>query len=426
MRYHFDSAYEGENKDGSFTSPFSSLSSLMEISLKPGDEILLKRNSVFLDSFIHIRGIDDVKISAYGEGELPLLDANASGVWYQDYGVPLDNIYHKNRGDVSSAVLIEDSNNIRIESIHVRNSGNVEEEEYNSSLRMCRTGIAFVAKNRGTIKNSVIKNVIVSSVRGNIYDKHMNNGGIYFSCLKPDDEEKTGIPRFDGVSISDSLIHDVSRWGLAVAYTYNHDKFASRNLEQKTFEKYGNLNVEIRDVFVSSAGGDGITVMYCLSPVVEHCQCESAAHEMNRSIYNQSVLFKGRVAAAIWPWKCLGAVFSRNLAIDTKINQDGQAWDADSGDGTVYDNNFSWSNEGGAVMFCLSESVNNVFRNNVSYDDLVSSITPAGNPDALLTDNVFYKRKNIPFQRAGSDGNYEEKGDRIVNIEIGDVPQFLT
>ena len=60
------------------------------------------------------------------------------------------------------------------------------------------------------------------------------------------------------------------------------------------------------------------------------------------------------------------------------------AYDADSGDGTVYEHNYSRMNEGGCVMFCLEEAIHNTFRGNVSYDDLGGTIslprtrTPAG------------------------------------------------
>ena len=46
------------------------------------------------------------------------------------------------------------------------------------------------------------------------------------------------------------------------------------------------------------------------------------------------------------------------------------AYDADSGDGTLYEYNTSRMNEGGCVMFCLQEAIHNTFRCNVSYDDL--------------------------------------------------------
>ena len=64
------------------------------------------------------------------------------------------------------------------------------------------------------------------------------------------------------------------------------------------------------------------------------------------------------------------------------------AYDADSGDGTVYEYNFSRQNEGGCVMFCLQEAIHNTFRHNVSFDDLGGTISPSENPDALIADNV--------------------------------------
>ena len=63
------------------------------------------------------------------------------------------------------------------------------------------------------------------------------------------------------------------------------------------------------------------------------------------------------MAAAIWPWKCKDALLRCNEAVDTRLNQDGMAYDADSGDGTVYEHNYSRMNEGGCVMFCLEYAI---------------------------------------------------------------------
>lgn len=79
---------------------------------------------------------------------------------------------------------------------------------------------------------------------------------------------------------------------------------------------------------------------------------------------------------SIWPWKCKDALFCYNEAVDTRLNQDGMAYDADSGDGTVYEYNYSRMNEGGCVMFCLQEAIHNTFRRNVSYDDLAARSAP--------------------------------------------------
>lgn len=90
---------------------------------------------------------------------------------------------------------------------------------------------------------------------------------------------------------------------------------------------------------------------------------------------------------------------------------------ADSGDGTVYEHNYSRMNEGGCVMFCLEEAIHNTFRGNVSYDDLGGTISPSQNPDALLEHNTFYLRDGVPFVRARMDGgSYTEKDDTILPL----------
>ena len=174
----------------------------------------------------------------------------------------------------------------------------------------------------------------------------------------------------------------------------------------------------IRDNYVKAAGGDGITSMYALRPLIEHNMTDSIACEINDRIYSEPGNRLGKVAAAIWPWKCKDALFRYNEGADTRLNQDGMAYDADSGDGTIYEYNYSRQNEGGCVMFCLQESIHNTFRNNVSFDDLGGTISPAENPDALIKDNTFYVRKGVPFVRKNMDGgNYTLENNQIVDLE---------
>ena len=68
-------------------------------------------------------------------------------------------------------------------------------------------------------------------------------------------------------------------------------------------------------------------------------------------------------------------------------------------------------------MFCMQEAIHNTFRNNVSYDDLGVTISPSENPDALLTDNIFYVRKGVPFVRKNMDGgNFTEENNQIIQL----------
>lgn len=70
-------------------------------------------------------------------------------------------------------------------------------------------------------------------------------------------------------------------------------------------------------------------------------------------------------------------------------------------------------------MFCLQEAIHNTFCNNVSFDDLGGTISPAENPDALIKDNIFYVRKGVAFVRKNMDGgNYKLEDNQIINLDI--------
>lgn len=418
--YYVSTKSGNDQNDGSIFHPFLTLSAAANRNLEPGDQILLERGSVFSGQYLHLTvsgtAEEPITIGAYGKGDLPCIEADGNGIWYQNYGTQLDSPTHTWKGYVSSAILLYDCSYITVENISVTNWGTILGENYCEAHKMNRTGVAVVAKNRGTLREIHLKNLEVSRVNGNVYDKHMNNGGIYFTCLKPDDEEKTGASRYENVSVTGCFVQNVSRWGIAVGYTYHCHEFMKAELEEELFEKYGHKDIRIADNYVKEAGGDGITVMYALRPLVEHNIADSCAGEMNDRTYRYPENRAGKVAAAIWPWKCKEALFQYNEAVDTRLNQDGMAWDFDSGDATIYQYNYSRLNEGGCAMFCLEEAIHNTFRYNISCDDLGGTISPSMNPDAYIHHNTFYVRKGVPFVREHmGGGNYVEE-DNVIEI----------
>ena len=48
---------------------------------------------------------------------------------------------------------------------------------------------------------------------------------------------------------------------------------------------------------------------------------------MNDRYYKYPGKRQGKVAAAIWPWKCKDALLRYNDVADTKLNQDGMAYE---------------------------------------------------------------------------------------------------
>ena len=118
----------------------------------------------------------------------------------------------------------------------------------------------------------------------------------------------------------------------------------------------------------------------------------------------------GRVAAGIWPWKCKNAIFQYNECFKTlnaaSGNGDGQPWDADYGDGTNYQYNYSHGNTASTIMFCGPESVNNTFRYNISQNEDMGPLDPAGNSgNCQVYNNTFYIKEGLNTIWHRSHGN---------------------
>ncbi|MGN0906003.1 MAG: hypothetical protein ACI4NM_02550 [Bullifex sp.] len=412
--WHFSTVHEDTVRDGSEAHPFSSLTHLSHITLSPGDAILLERGSVFRGEFIHLENTDGITICPYGNGKRPVIETDSNGVWHQDYGTPLDSPAHRYRADVSSSVHLLDCSDIKIEGLELTNT---DEGEKRDAFRMCHTGVSGVAKDRGVMRNITLHDLYIHDIKGNVYDKHLNNGGIYFTCAKPEDEDKTGPALFENIRISCCTVMDTSRWGIAVGYTYAHKAFAGTYLNRNSFDRYGNKDIIIEDCYVKRSGGDAITVMYALSPIVRRNRSDDAATEINDRVYRHPEGRSGKVAAGIWPWKCLDALFTDNDVYSTRLNQDGMAYDADSGWNTVYEHNRSTLNEGGAVMFCLEEAVGSVYRNNISDHDLGGIFSLAANPDGTIAGNTIIKKKTVPLLRKRMDDGKVMMYDNILTEE---------
>ncbi len=162
----------------------------------------------------------------------------------------------------------------------------------------------------------MLRDLAIHDVNGNVYDKHMNNGGIYMTALslptKPPPPARLPMP----VRLASTASAAAWRWATPTP------TLTFRVAKKPSFLKYE--NVTIRDNYVKLAGGDGITVMYALRPLVEHNTADSVAWEINESRASHPGDRAGKVAAGIWPWKCKDALFRCNEAADTRLNQ--TAW----------------------------------------------------------------------------------------------------
>ena len=434
--YYVDSKGGNDSNDGTSESKaFKTLEKVNGLNLEPGDTVLLKKGSVFEDQALKFTKEDSgtaeapVKISTYGEGEKPKINTNGHGQWELNYGNRLDNVNHKWKGTVSSSILIEDTEYLEIEGLELTNdressTDTEKDKKYNDADAMDRTGVAGVAKDNGTVDHIVLNDLYIHDVTGNVYNKHMTNGGIYFIVAKPTNEGETGIARYNDIQIRNCSLDTVNRWGIAVGYTYQWRQFTTGALSDATMAKYGSSNVVIENNYLNHVGGDAITTMYLDRPLIQYNVSENAAEQINTKDYSKNQpsldangnpngtqgVGAGRVAAGIWPWKCKNAIFQYNECFKTlnaaSGNGDGQPWDADYGDGTNYQYNYSHGNTASTIMFCGPESVNNTFRYNISQNEDMGPLDPAGNSgNCQVYNNTFYIKEGLNTIWHRSHGN---------------------
>ena len=434
--YYVDSKGGNDSNDGTSESKaFKTLDKVNGLNLEPGDTVLLKKGSVFEDQALKFTKEDSgtaeapVKVSTYGEGKRPQINTNGHGQWELNYGNPLDNQNHKWKGTVSSSILIEDAEYLEIEGLELTNdressTDTEKDKKYNDADAMDRTGVAGVAKDNGTVDHIVLNDLYIHDVTGNVYNKHMTNGGIYFIVAKPTNEGETGIARYNDIQIRNCSLDTVNRWGIAVGYTYQWRQFTTGALSDATMAKYGSSNVVIENNYLNHVGGDAITTMYLDRPLIQYNVSENAAEQINTKDYSKNQpsldangnpngtqgVGAGRVAAGIWPWKCKNAIFQYNECFKTlnaaSGNGDGQPWDADYGDGTNYQYNYSHGNTASTIMFCGPESINNTFRYNISQNEDMGPLDPAGNSgNCQVYNNTFYIKEGLNTIWHRSHGN---------------------
>ena len=422
--------------------------------LKPGDSVLLERGSTFQGQYLHIKdtsGTADapITIADYGDTSAakPVIAANGvkGSRWYQNYRASVGN--HQNKGTVSSAILLKDVSYITVKNLEITND---DPDVYDpidtwkwtdtadsdgtkldrSADRMDRTGVAGIAENGTTMSHVTLEGLNIHDVDGNIYNKHMANGGIYFMAHYARENKNAAdktwlqnhISRFDHITIKNNIVKDVDRWGIAVGYTaylnFIDAAWGDGSIDDDLIAKYGQTNVTIENNYVKGAGGDAITLMYCDRPVIQYNVGDSVSKHMNNIDYPHDREHGGRyggwVAAGIWPWRCKDPIFQYNEMYNNLNsehgNGDGQAWDADYGDGTLYQYNYSYGNSFASLMICNQYAINTTFRYNISQNDRRGVFDlPSNGPGNHIYNNTVYIGKDsaVLTDRSNSQAKFE-------------------
>lgn len=364
--YYVDSVAGSDANSGTSPStPWKSLGKANAATLTPGTHILLKAGSVWNGQYLDLAGSGafgaPIVIDRYGSGARPVIDFGNTSVGGEGFGVRVRNGSHW------------EVNNLEITS-----------GQHSTAMR--RNGILFAGEGAAGGDFSQIK--IVNNYIHNIFGNDRRSGGINIHARNV----SGGIEStWRGVLIQGNTVDNVSDTGIQTmtdaltgATGWVHQRDAFRNLV-------------IRGNTVTRIHRDGILVRASNRPLVEYNTTDQIGREtdVNASVVDYLPVI-GFVAAQ-WMYYVDKGVFQFNTASNTrKLDGDGQAWDFDLGVyDSVYQYNYSFNNEGGALLV-MPNTRGNIFRYNISQNDFdrhrgAISFDPAGRGDLSVYNNVFYR-----------------------------------
>ena len=364
--YYVDAG--GGNDNNSGTSPdqaWATLDKLEKTTFEPGDTIRLHENSVFDDTLVldgkrNGEGADGAPIilESYGDaGGKATINGNGEG--YVD---------QMEKRDIYSAVTLYNASHWTIRDLAITNIG--PGEDTNEMSKTDRVGLYVLAKNNGLTQDIHVDNLDVRDVNGSWNAKDIGNGGIFFTVSGTPTGEVT---RFHNISVTNCQVENVTRTGISVGATVYGDiitpETEATTIEESAIQQYGHTEVLIENNYVKQSGGDAIVPQFCYKPLIQYNVSDTASFSHSKWDLTSKENGTWQVNAGIWPWLCYFPNFQYNEAFNTVDNYDGEAFDCDSGTGTIYQYNYSHDNEGGFMLICSPKNFDSLIRYNISQND---------------------------------------------------------
>jgi PKD repeat protein len=338
--YYVDSTGGNDNWNG--TSPSTAWQSLTKVSattFSPGDQILLKADSVWNGQHLYPKGSgsagNPIVMDVYGTGAKPLINGEGA---YQE------------------AVYLYNQEHWEISNLDVTN--------YGAAGPAMRQGVRIIGEDCGTLNHIHLLDLEVHDVNGHMTeggDKGKNNGGILMEIIGT----ATGS-KFNDVLIEGCYVHDVSRTAIKMCSEW------SSWCENPTV--IHGTNVVVRNNYVDHYAGDGICPFMTDNALVEYNVSSRGCYELESGLAN----------APLWSWDMTDGVYQYNEVYDTVQTRDGMGFDIDGCCvGTIVQYNYFHDNGGGMLMIigtpdCVNKNYaavrdpfcnDNIVRYNISQRD---------------------------------------------------------
>ncbi|MGD8195141.1 family 16 glycoside hydrolase [Herbiconiux sp. P18] len=363
--YVDSAAGDDANAGTSPSAPWRTLAKVNAMAPAAGTTILLKAGSTFSNQYLDLTGSGTAAtpntIGRYGSGARPVIDFANTSVGGEGFGVRITNGSYWNISDLE-----------------------ITSGQFATAMR--RNGILIVGSGAGGGAFTHIH--IVDNYVHDVFGRDRRTGGINIHARQTaaSDPEST----WDDVLIQGNTVTNVADTGIQTMT----DAFTAGTSWVHDTDAF--THVVIRRNTVSQIHRDGILVRAGVDPLVEYNTTDRIGKYTTADTAVVSYLPAVSVVAAQWAYYTSGAVFQYNEASRTRrIDGDGQPWDFDVNvTNSVYQYNYSHDNEGGTLLV-MNGTSGNVFRYNISQNDLDRSSgafsIPFGAGSLAVYNNVVYR-----------------------------------
>lgn len=366
--YYVDANEGNDDADGlSSTTPWKSLAKVESTFLNQGDQVLLKKGSIFKES-LYLKVIPQnttsiTKLSTYGEGENPIIDAE---------------------GKESFDLMIFNTPYIEVSNLTFTHS-NVDPASTTTTSYIMR-GLYYQAEDMGEVKHLELRNLIFRDILGN---SGSNDGNLFAKRSAGLSVEITGnnTPTYlNGYLLENSSFYRVGRHGAV-----NQSTWFRRTLTENT-NWVPSKNFVIRNNVFEETASDGLIVRIAEAPLMEYNFFKRCAITLSGN--------------ACFSYNCDNALWQYNESCYTVYNTgdyDGGGFDSDyMSKNAVFQYNYSHHNEKGDMLVtggARSEKGFNdgtIVRYNVFYNNGHQGIRVSGlASNTKIYNNIIYKDNNI-------------------------------
>jgi len=323
--YYVDSVAGNDANNGTSTStPWQTLTKVNGVTFQPGDQLLFKSGSLWTGTLAP-QGSESaaapIVISNYGTGNLPLIaGAGASDTVY---------LFNQQYWEINNLEITNDT-----------------------PSSSDRRGVHVVGQNAGQLNHIYLRGLNVHNVNGSTNKNQGASAGILIEVIDP----TTVTTWFNDVLIENNRVVTVNRLGINT-----WSEFFQRTLDgtYRGGPWTPFTNVVIQNNYLSDIGGDGIAPHMTIGALVQN----NVLDGFNR----QSLTDAKIVSAGMWAYDADNALFQYNEGFHGHTNNDGMAWDVDSGtQNHIYQYNYSHDNDGGFELVCDDATHNGISQNHIT------------------------------------------------------------